>query len=110
VRHFIGGSVVVVCGLALSGTAWSQSKSLKDQLVGNWELVSVTEDYGNGKVEKAPFGESVKGSYDFDPTGRAMLMIIGDDLPPNPSRMPQESSRKVVAWFGKYTVDMQERP
>jgi hypothetical protein len=104
-RHKFIVPVIAAYGLVLvlPGTAWCQS--LKDQLLGNWELVSISEDYGNGKINKAPFGTSLKGSYDFDGNGRVMFTAIGDDLPPNPARKPQESARLVVAWFGTYAVD-----
>jgi Lipocalin-like domain len=96
--------IAAIVAASLCTSAFAQQKPLKDQLLGSWDLVSVTEDYGGNKVVKDPFGQSVKGSYSFDPSGRAMLMIIGDDLPTKPTKA-QESSRLVVAWFGKYTVD-----
>ena len=34
-----------------------------------------------------------------------MFMAIGDDLPPDSTRIPQVSARKAVAWFGTYTVN-----
>src|SRR5215470_9355797 len=97
--------VIVACGLALlPADAWSQQKSLKDRLIGTWNLVSVSEDYGGGKIEKSPFGPNVKGAFNFSPGGEVMFMMIGADLP-TPAAKPQESSRQVVAWFGKYSVD-----
>lgn len=103
-RHF-GSSVVVICGVVLSGTASSQPKSLKEQLFGSWNVVSISEDYGGGKINKDPFGQNMKGAYDFDPNGRVMFMAIGDDLPPDPARKPQMSARMAVAWFGTYSVN-----
>ena len=102
---YFGTSVVLVCGLVMSGTAWAQPKSLKDQVLGSWNVVSISEDYGGGKVNQYPFGQNLKGAYDFDPNGRVMFMAIGDDLPPDPARKPQVSARMAVAWFGTYTVN-----
>ena len=97
---------MVACGLSWSPvSAWSQS--LKDQLVGTWNLVSVSEDYGGGKILKDPFGPNAKGAFNFSPNGKVMFMIIGADLP-NPPTKPQESARLVVAWFGRYTVNEAE--
>ena len=100
--NILGVSVIVACGL-LSGSAASQQKSLKDQLVGTWTLDSVSEVYPDGKTDH-PWGPAVKGAVNFNPNGKVMLMIIGADLP-TPSGKPQESSRQVVAYFGTYTVD-----
>jgi hypothetical protein len=101
--------VAAIVAASLCTSAFAQQKPLKDQLLGSWDLVSVTEDYGGNKVVKDPFGQSVKGSYSFDPSGRAMLMIIGDDLPTKPTKA-QESSRLVVAWFGNIPSMMQPKP
>jgi len=91
-------------GLALlSSNALAEQKSLKEQLVGTWTLVSVVEVHQDGRREN-PWGPAVKGAVSFDGNGRVLLMIIGADLPA-PSGKPQESSRMVVAYFGTYSVD-----
>jgi hypothetical protein len=95
--------IVAFVAFGLSNPVFAQQKTLAQKLVGTWELVSISEDFGNGGTN--PFGNSFKGSYHFDPDGRVMFMAIGDDLPSNPARKPQESARLVVAWFGAYTVD-----
>ncbi len=41
--------VVVVLSLALSGVAFAQQKSAKEQIVGAWTLVSVTSEMDDGK-------------------------------------------------------------
>jgi hypothetical protein len=97
-------SAITALGLAmLPGGAFAQQKALKEQLVGTWTLVSVSEVYQDGRKE-TPWGPAVKGAVSFDGNGKVTLMIIGADLP-NPSGKPQESSRQVVAYFGTYSVD-----
>ena len=96
--------VAAIVAASLPITAQAQQKPLKDQLVGNWDVLTVNEDYGNSKVERAPFGANLKGVYNFEPNGRVTLILIGDDLPSKPMKA-QESARLVVAWFGKYTVE-----
>jgi hypothetical protein len=87
-RNIFGPSIIAVCGLSLlPANALSQSKSLKDQLVGTWTLVSVVEVYQDGRKEN-PWGPAVKGAVSFDPKGNVILAIIGGD-----------------AYFGKYVVD-----
>ena len=95
--------ISAIIAVSLTTSAFSQQKSLKDQLVGTWTLESVSEVYPDGKTEH-PWGPAVKGAVNFAPNGKVMLMIIGGDLP-SPSGKPQESSRQVVAYFGTYAVD-----
>jgi hypothetical protein len=103
-NNMLSLSAMMALGLALlPGNAMAQQKSLKEQLVGTWTLVSVTDVYQDGRKEKS-WGPAVKGAVSFDGNGNVMLMIIGADLP-NPSGKPQESSRMVVAYFGTYSVD-----
>jgi Lipocalin-like domain len=103
-RHILSLSAITALGLALLPTgAVSQQKSLKDQLLGPWTLVSVTEVQQDGKKE-TPWGPAVKGAVNFESNGKFTFMIIGADLP-NPSGKPQESQRMVVAYFGTYLVD-----
>jgi Lipocalin-like domain len=103
-RNILSLSAITALGLALLPTgAVSQQKSLKDQLVGPWTLVSVSEVYQGGRKE-TPWGPAVKGAVSFDSNGKFTFMIIGGDLP-NPSAKPQESGRQVVAYFGTYSVD-----
>jgi Lipocalin-like domain len=95
---------LIAMGLGLlSSNALAQQKSLKEQLVGTWTLVSVVEVHQDGRREN-PWGPAVKGAVSFDGNGKVLLMIIGADLPA-PSGKPQESSRMVVAYFGTYSVD-----
>jgi hypothetical protein len=102
VRNALTLSAILTLGLSCL-PAMAQQKSLKEQLVGTWNLVSVSEVYQDGKSQN-PWGPNVKGAATFDPNGKMMFMIIGADLP-SPSGKPQESSRMVVAYFGTYAVD-----
>jgi lipocalin-like protein len=103
-RNIFGLFIIAVCGLSLlAANALSQSKSLKDQLIGTWTLVSVVEVYQDGRKEN-PWGPAVKGAVSFDPKGNVTLAIIGGDVT-NPSGKPNEAARQVVAYFGKYVVD-----
>jgi hypothetical protein len=83
--------------------AVAQQKSLKEQVIGTWHIVSVEEVYPDGRKE-TPWGPNMKGAVSFDPHGQVLLMIIGGDLP-NPAGKPQEAARQVVAYFGTYSVD-----
>ena len=96
----------------LSGSAISQQKSLKDQLLGSWTLVSWERVLPNGtKVQS--YGANPKGMVTFEANGRMFLMFARPDLPKVASNVPQtataEEAKAVVAgtlaYFGAYTVD-----
>src|SRR5262245_64667257 len=89
--------------VALPGSAPAQEKSLKEQLLGTWTLVSLAEVYPDGRREN-PWGPALKGAVNFDSSGKVMLMLIGADLA-KPTGKPQESGRMVVAYFGTYAFD-----
>jgi len=95
-------AVAAICALATLPVA-AQQKSLKEQVVGTWNIVSVEEVYPDGHKE-TPWGPNMKGAVSFDQHGKVLLMIIGADLP-TPSGKPQEAARMVVAYFGTYSVD-----
>jgi hypothetical protein len=102
---------MAVVGLSLlSYNALGQQKSLKEQLVGTWTLVSVTDVYPDGRKENT-WGPNVKGAVNFDGYGHVMVMIIGEDVPAssaNPQmseKVTKQSKRDVVAYFGTYSVD-----
>jgi hypothetical protein len=61
--------VAVGLGLALSGVAFAQQKSAKEQIVGAWTLVSVTSEMDDGNKGE-PFGPSPKGVIIFSSRAR----------------------------------------
>jgi len=58
-------------GLSASGS-FAQQKSLKEQLVGTWTLVSSDQVLPDGSKVKQ-FGTNPKGINVFDPNGRFFL-------------------------------------
>jgi hypothetical protein len=112
-RHILSLSVITALGLAwLPGSAVSQQKSLKDQLVGTWTAVSWEQDVANGpKLQR--FGANPKGVTVFDANGRVFSMYARPDLPiiasKNPSTPTPEEAKAIVSgsigYFGTYTVD-----
>ena len=56
--------VAIGLGLALSGVAFAQQKSAKEEIVGAWTLVSVSSEMDDGKKGE-PFGPSPKGVDHF---------------------------------------------
>ena len=102
-------AILALAGFLSAGTGGvlAQQASLKDQLIGTWTLVSVADIYENGrKVDD--WGKGVGGAVSFDANGRFTYMIIGANLPDR-TNSPRVSSRMVVAYYGRYTVDDAKR-
>jgi hypothetical protein len=112
-----GLTVIIALALAcLPGIAFSQQRSLKEQLVGTWTLVSWEEMNKEGtKVQR--FGANPKGVHVFDANGHFFTMFARPELPKiasnNPSNPTPEEAKAIVtgsiAYFGTYTVDEAEK-
>ncbi len=114
-------ATTTILGLAIAlvtdgAIGQQQGKSVKEQFVGTWTLVSIHYVHPDGsKVE--PFGSDAKGMLVFDGTGRFSTQIMAADRPKFASnnRMlgtPEENkaaAQGVVAYFGTYTVSEADR-
>ncbi len=67
--------------------AQAPAKSVKDQLVGHWQLVSVAMN------NTQPYGNSPKGSLFVDADGHFSTIVLSD------------GDAKSISYFGTYTVD-----
>ena len=112
-RNALNISMITALGLALplSG-AVAQTKSVKDQLVGTWTLVSWEQANKDG-TKQQDFGANPKGLASFDGSGRFFVMFARPELPKIASTdrlkvTPQEAQAinvGSIAYFGTYTVD-----
>jgi hypothetical protein len=112
-RNILSLSVITAFGLALcSGSAFTQQKSIKDQLVGTWTVTSQEQVRKDGsKVER--FGANPKGITIFEANGRFATILARPDLPKLASNDPMNPSPAEakalavgsIAYFGTYTVD-----
>ena len=93
-------------------SALGQQKSLKEQLVGTWTLVSWEQQRPDGSKFQR-FGANPKGVNVFDANGRFSIIFLHADLPKiassNPSTPTPEEQKAMVgrsiAYYGTYTVD-----
>jgi hypothetical protein len=101
-RSILTFSAITALGLVMSlNSAMAQTKSLRDQLVGSWTLVSAE-----------PYGTNPTGSYMFDSNGRFSAILMRRDLPKYTSNSrtqgtPAEYKGTVdgsIAYFGTYSV------
>jgi hypothetical protein len=104
---------MAVLGLALlPSSAVGQQKSLKDQLVGAWNLVAWERTAPDGTKVHA-FGTNPKGVSYFGADGRFFVFFTRGDLPKLASNdrtkaTPQEAKAimdAAIAYAGTYTVD-----
>jgi hypothetical protein len=101
-RSIIQISAITALAPSMSlSSAMAQTKSMKDQLVGSWTLVSAE-----------PYGTNPTGSYMFDANGRFSAILMRNNLPKYTSNSrtqgtPAEYKGTVdgsIAYFGTYTV------
>jgi hypothetical protein len=87
-RGLVSGAPLLV-GLVLMSSALAQSAatSLKQQLVGHWQLVSVALG------DRTPYGAAPQGSMFLDAEGHLSVIVISD------------GGARSISYFGTYTVD-----
>src|SRR5450432_1769461 len=117
-RSILGIAAMTGLGLSvLSGSSVvAQQKTLKEQLVGTWTLVSSDQVMPDGSKLKQ-FGANPKGINAFDANGRFFLMVASADnskiASRDPSKMnPEDVGGLIVesiAYYGTYTVNEAER-
>ena len=112
-RAVFGLLPVMALGLTfLPGGAMAQQKSLKDQVVGTWTLVSWVQTLKDG-TKNYRFGNSPKGVNTFSPDGHFTLIIMRSELPKisagNPEKPTPAEAEAItigsIAYFGTYTID-----
>lgn len=113
-RHNIFGVLATTASalMLLPGSAISQEKPLKEQLVGTWNLVSAETVRADGN--RIPtFGQNPRGIVFFDGAGNYALQFMSATLPRfssnNRTTGSAEENKAVVtgsiAHFGTYTVN-----
>ena len=87
-RGLVSGAPLLL-GLVLMSSALAQSAatSLKQQLVGHWQLVSVALG------DRTPYGAAPQGSMFLDAEGHLSVIVISD------------GGARSISYFGTYTVD-----
>jgi hypothetical protein len=109
---------LVIFAIALFGLAFwpsigiSQQRSLKEQVVGTWIIVSVDNMRDDGSKTEL-FGPNPKGILIYTSDGHFTLVNMRGDLPKFAAKnrdqgTPEENKAVVqgsIAYFGTYTVD-----
>lgn len=109
-------SLLILGTILFTGHAVAQQKSMKEQLVGTWTLVSAASMSSDGsKVEV--FGPNPKGTLIYTSDGHFALVQMRADLPKlaanNRAQGTQDENKAVVqgsiAYFGTYSVNEVEK-
>jgi hypothetical protein len=112
-RNILSITAIIAFALALlPGGAVGQQKSIKEQLVGVWTLVSFDSFDGSGAKIPNMEGGNLKGQYVFADNGRISFQIISEfpKLASNDRMKTTAAEEKAVAhgvlsYFGSYTVN-----
>ena len=95
-----------------AGDSLAQQKSLKEQLVGTWMLVSSDQVRPDGS-KLSQFGANPKGINVFDASGRFFVMVASADNSKIAARERNETNSEEIgglivesiAYYGTYTVN-----
>lgn len=111
--HNLRLSGFMALGLALlPGAAIGQQKTLREQLIGTWTIVSVQNTRPDGSVIQL-FGPTPRGIAVFDAHGNTVIVLMRSDRPKfvanNRDLGTPEENRATVqgthAYFGTYSVN-----
>lgn len=105
-----------IAALLWTSVAVAQPKSMRDQLVGTWNLVIAEITAADGK-KTLPFGPSPKGQIIFTADGHFSQVHVSSGLPRiagnNRLNGTDADNRAIVqgtlSLFGTYTVDEEKR-
>jgi hypothetical protein len=107
------GTTALLCfGVALSGSAFAQQKSLKEQITGTWTLISNENVLPDGKTRQL-FGPNPKGSLMLDSGGRYNQIYVTSGVSKfkannrleGTAEENQAAVRGTTAQFGTWTID-----
>jgi hypothetical protein len=116
-HRFVSACAIAAVALGInSSNTLAQQKTLKEQLVGSWSLVSAETVEPNGSKLPLVKGTPVKGFQVFTADGRMSFHVIGDHqkLASNDrTKMTPEEMKSMaestLSYFGTYTVNEAEK-
>ena len=104
-------TALLCLGVALPDAAFAQQKTIKEQLVGTWSLISSDQVMPDGRKLKQ-FGANPKGINVFDANGRFFVMVAGADNLQIASNWRSQTKSEAdglivesIAYYGTYTVN-----
>jgi hypothetical protein len=116
-RRILKLSAFAALGLTLlPRAAVSQQKTLSEQLIGTWKIVSVQNTRPDGSITQL-FGANPRGIAVFDARGNTVIVLMRSDRPRFAANnrdlgTPEENSatvRGTHAYFGTYSVNESDK-
>ena len=116
-KYLLSLSMIAALGFSmLPGGAFAQQKSLKEQLVGTWIMVSAETTNPDGS-KFSPFGPNPKGIMVLDASGNYVGLNVSSNLPKvasnNRNTATADENKAItqgtLASFGTYTVNEAEK-
>src|SRR5205085_6142777 len=109
-------TAIAALALGLFGGEAAAQASLKEQIVGSWDVVGAEITAADGK-KSFPFGEAPKGILIFTPDGRFAQIHVASDVPKigSGNRLTGTAEENAailhrsLALFGSYTVDEEKK-
>jgi Lipocalin-like domain len=106
-REILVLAVIIAIGATagwVSGDAFAQEKSLKEQLVGTWKFVSAVDTRPDG-TKFDPFGGNGAGTQSFASTGQFNYQILRSDTGSDAGNEFESMAQGVLSYFGTYSID-----
>ena len=111
-RHMLCLTAIAASGFAFMPQGAVAQKSIKDQLVGTWNVITQEQTFPDGSKRLA-FGPDSKGVNVYTADGRFFVLFVRNDVPKiaarDRTRATAEEARAIVAgsigYFGSYAVD-----
>jgi hypothetical protein len=96
---------------------WRSRRSVKEQFVGTWKLVSWKIEQANGEVTDSPLGPNPHGWIMYQPGGCMCVALMRSDRPKFASNNLMEATPEeikagfsgYISYCGSYEVNEQER-
>ena len=116
-RHRIMLTAVIILGIAtLTGNAFSQQKSPKEQLLAAWHLVSIDYVRADGS-RSTTFGDNPNGIAFFDSTGHYIITVMRsgrakyavNDRSQGTVDENKATAQGTITYFGTFTVSESDR-
>jgi len=109
--YYLVGAAIICA----NGGVWAQAKVSKDQLVGSWQVTSVSLKRSDG-TSSEPFGATPNGQLIFSPSGRYSFVVMRPDMPKiaakDRMKGTDDENRAIVqgslVHFGRYTINETE--
>ena len=109
-------TLLMAWGMSPLSQSLAQQKTLKEQLVGTWSVVSAVDVKPDG-TKSDQWGTSPKSTMMYTPNGRYVFAIMRSDIPKITAKSRAEIgadeatkiARGIIVYFGTYSVNESDK-